>query len=87
MRTDDAWGVLDDAFEEAALAIGGLIVIHPVEDEVIQRLFASLTVIRERSLRRVEGVGKLPDASSSAPCGPGEPHPAVEAFLATLGRN
>jgi hypothetical protein len=77
--------LLDDLHEEQALAIGGLIATHPVEDDFVWRLFRSLEVVRQKALRRLEG-SDLHEASGPARRTFPEPHPAIEEFLAGLGR-
>ena len=50
----EARDLIDGVFEEEALAIGGLVAIHEVPDDLVWRLVKSLDTIRERVLRRIE---------------------------------
>lgn len=77
--------LIEDVFEEEALAIGGLVETHPIDDEVVQRLMQSLSIVRKKALLRVE------DSSGLAANHPrnralGGPHPAIEEFLVQIGR-
>ena len=76
--------LVNDLFEEAALAIGGLVALYPVNDEFVQRLFASLSVIHQKAMQRIEE----PDSKGSAGSARarGEPHPDIAEFLAKIGR-
>jgi hypothetical protein len=86
IRSNDVRELLDDLFEETALAIGGLIAIHPVDDQVVARLFASLHVIRDKAMCRIEGT-QWGESRPQSGHRTSEPHPAVEEFLARLGRD
>ncbi|MFN8179289.1 MAG: hypothetical protein U0167_15260 [bacterium] len=77
--------LVDDVFEEEALAIGGLVALYHVDETAVQRLFASLTVIRDKTLRRIGSGGAPAAIFEERPRS--EPHPAVEEFLARLGRS
>jgi hypothetical protein len=83
MRVDDVRDLLDDVFEEEAFAIGGLVAAHPVSDIIVERLVRSLTVIRARTLRKLEGRDAGQPEVERGAVGP---HPAIETFLAQLGR-
>lgn len=83
LHEDAVRDLVDDVFEEEALAIGGLLALYHVEETAVQRLFASLTVIRDKTLRRIGG-GTQAAVSEERPRS--EPHPVVEEFLARLGR-
>ena len=82
----EAKNLIDDLFVEEALVIGGLVVIHKVEDDVIWRLIRNLDVIRRKYLRRLED--KDPDDEGGGPPRRSylKPHPAIEDFLLTLRR-
>lgn len=77
--------LVDAVFEEEALALGGLIVLHDVEDDFIWGLVRSLDAIRLKALRRIEQ-----EQGSGGETGPAvgsvRPHPAIETFLADLRR-
>lgn len=78
--------LLRDLCREQALVIGGLVAVHNVEDDVVWRLMKNLDLIRRRFLRRLEDSD--PDDGGDVP--PRRlnlaPHPAIEDYLAMLGR-
>ncbi len=78
--------LIRDLCREQALVIGGLVVVHRVDDDVVWRLVKNLDLIRRRFLRRLED--KDPDDGSGVP--PRrlnlKPHPAIQDYLAMLGR-
>lgn len=76
--------LIDDLFEELVLAVGGLIASHPVGDEFVCRMVRSLEVVRSKALRRLSD-GQTPGHSLSRNR-LAAPHPAIEQFLAQLGR-
>ena len=77
--------LINDLFEEEALVIGGLVVVHPVDDDLVWRLVKNLDVIRTKILRRLEDVG--PAVAEAPPARPNlKPHPAIADFLLTLRR-
>jgi hypothetical protein len=86
IRSEEIRDLLDDLFEEEALAIGGLIALHPVDEEIVARLFGSLTVIRDKALKRIEAPATSNIGTANTTMQLAAPHPAVEAFLAKLGR-
>lgn len=77
----DARRLVVELLEEQALAIGGLIATHRVEDEFVWRLFRSLDASKRNTLRRVAESGGR--RASSAAVDPLR-HPAVEEFLLQL---
>jgi hypothetical protein len=81
----EARSLINEVFEEETLVIGGLIAVHEVEDDLVWRLFRNLDLIRNRALNRLErrtgNDGKQPERRTFT-----EPHPAIEEFLAQLGR-
>ena len=68
--------LLDEVFEEEVLALGGLIAVHPVDDDIVWRLVKTLGAIRCKALRRLE---EKPATEVSL-----KPHPAIQDFLLTL---
>ena len=74
--------LIDDLFEEEALALGGLVAVHEIEDDLVWRLVRNLDVIRARVLKRIDGEEENPSTKESIP----RPHPAIEDFLASLRR-
>ena len=78
--------LINSLFEEEALVIGGLVVIHKVEDDVIWRLIKSLDSIRRKYLRRLDEEGP-DDEGGGPPKRPNlKPHPAIQDFLRSLRR-
>jgi len=71
--------ILDSAFEEEALIIGGLVALYDVGNDVVSKLMNGLDAVREKALRRLErgrakehGTRPRPDFT---------PHPEIERFL------
>ena len=78
--------LINALFEEEALVIGGLVVIHKVEDDVIWRLIKNIDVIRRKILRRLDDQDP-DDEGGGPPKRPNlKPHPAIEDFLLSLRR-
>ena len=77
--------LLDDVFEEEALAIGGLAATHDVGYEVVTMIVRDLSEIRRRAHLRIDSDFH---ESESAPNRRPDltPHPAIEEFLASIGR-
>ena len=76
----EARELIDSVFEEQAVALGGLIAVHRVDDELVWSLVRTLDAIRERALARANEA--MPDDRPGA----SGPHPAIREFLARLGR-
>jgi hypothetical protein len=72
--------IIQDAFEDVALLIGGAASLHQLEDPLVRILIRRLDHVRSRALARVALTG-----SSATPASkPGKPwrlHPAIEGFL------
>ena len=83
MTTSEVRELLDDVFEEEALVIGGIAELHGISDEAIDRLIRSLAVIRDKVRRRIDDPLGAPALQPTRVC---EPRPAIEQFLARLGR-
>jgi hypothetical protein len=77
VSTQDARKLVDQAFEDGALVLGGLLVLQPVDDRFIHRFMRSLAVIRRRTLRAFETA-----EARAAQVGSG--HPAIAEFLREL---
>ena len=77
LTTQDARKIVNQAFEDEALVIGGLLAVQPVEDSFVRRLVRSLAVIRRRTLRAFEAAGSR-NAQNEAG------HPAIAEFLQEL---
>ena len=77
---DTAEAIIQDAFEDVALLIGGAAVLHQMEDGVLRTLLRRLERVRGRLLSqfaRVHGAG-VREPAMACPC---HTHPAVERFL------
>ena len=74
---DTARSLIDGVFEEGALALGGLVALHPVEDELIWRVIRNMDVLRDRAMRRLDKVAEEPSPQERR-------HPAIDEFLAHL---
>lgn len=78
-------GLIDDLLEEYALTVGGLIVVHNVDDEVVGGLFLSLRDIRHQLLKRLDAESAIRRKSGRRKPTKPKPHPVIQAFLAGLG--
>jgi hypothetical protein len=81
MSTMEVKEVLDDLFEQQALALGGLVALHDPEDDLVWQLVESMDVIRGRVLRQLRDNGsglRHPDKAAL------RPHPAIQEFLSKL---
>ncbi len=75
--------LVTELFEEEAILLGGIVAVHPVEDEIVWRLVRGLDGLRQRFLRRIEAAE--PARSGRATRGHRtEPHPAIERFLRSI---
>ncbi len=77
--------MIDDLFEEQALSIGGMVAVYGADDDFVCKLMSNIAVIREKVLRRIEiqGDDEEPLTQKSIL----RPHPAIEKFLRSLGRD
>ena len=82
MTTSEVRELLDDIFEEEALVVGGLMEIHGASTAFVRQFFGSLEAIRAHALERLAGEARPPSPEP----GPGGSRPAIEEFLARLGR-
>ena len=67
------------ALLEVALALGGVVAMHPVEDQVVRALVGSIGAIADRHLSDRSGRSRVMDRIEP------NPHPAVEKLLARIG--
>lgn len=76
--------IVDELFEQEALAIGGLIAVEDLDDDLVWRLIRTLDAIRSKALRRLDDgtEGRTEPERDLAV----RPHPAVEEFLRSLRR-
>jgi hypothetical protein len=84
MTKEEVCRFLDEVLEEQALVVGGLVTVHAVDDAFIHRLFRSLAAIRRKAIGRVKR--ELDESPRESPRPSAEPHPAIQQFLAGLGR-
>jgi hypothetical protein len=82
----DAEQLILDLFEEEALAIGGLVAIHDVADDLVWRLVKNLDVIRLKTLHRLKENSPGGDGSGISGHQDMKPHPAIEDFLIKIRR-
>lgn len=83
VRNDRPRQVIDEVFEEVGLALGGLVVLHDVEDDFVRGLVQCMDAIRAKTLRRIEDQAALGDRGGFT-VGQARLHPAVERFLSRL---
>ena len=76
---DEAQELIDQVFQEEVLALGGMVALHEVADDLVWKLVQNMDVIRGRVLRQLKD-REPPGARAS------QPHPAIEEFLAVLGK-
>jgi hypothetical protein len=75
--------LVTELFEEEALLLGGIVALHPVEDEIVWRFVRGLDGLRLRVLRRIDEAE--PERSGRATPGVrADPHPAIERFLRSI---
>ena len=80
-------GLIAEVFEETALVLGGLVAMHPVDDDFVWRLVRSLDGVRRKAVRRVNECDVRPwDDAAPAETHPRR-HPAIEDFLLELRRS
>lgn len=79
LTTRNTRRLIDEAFEDEALVLGGLLTLHKVDDRFVHRLVRSLAVIRRRTVRAFESLGATNTESGAG-------HPAISAFLRDLRR-
>ena len=73
-------GTVRDAFDDVALLIGGVAVIHHLDDDLTWTLMKRLDRIRVRLLRDLKGNSRRDDFEPSV-AQPPRVHAAVEEFL------
>lgn len=78
-KPSDCCRTLTVAFEEAALALGGVAAVYPVPDEMIWELARTLDLIHERACGRCGAM----EAAAGGDSVDGE-HPAIIHLLAQL---
>ena len=82
----DVEGLIRDLFEEQALALGGLMAIHDIEDDLVWRLVRNMDVIREKIVHRLDDSQYAEEDTLRGDEAQFKPHPAIEEFLAKLQR-
>ncbi len=78
--TSDAENLVREAFNDIALVIGGVAVLHHLDDDLTWTLMKRLDRIRIRLLRDLKGVSRL-ECFEPSVAGPPRVHAAVEEFL------
>lgn len=79
-KPPDTEGLLREAFDDIALVIGGVAVIHHLDDDLIWTLMKRLDRIRVRLLRDLKGQAPRQEFEPLLPKAP-RVHAAVEEFL------
>lgn len=79
-KPPDTEGLLREAFDDIALVIGGVAVIHHLDDDLIWTLMKRLDRIRVRLLRDLKGLAPRQEFEPVLPKAP-RVHAAVEEFL------
>ena len=74
--------LIDEAFEDLALVLGGIFAVHTVSDEAIWQIMKHIDVVHGNLVAQLEGTG--PDDINRNKALGTEPHPAVEALLLKL---
>jgi len=74
--------MLDSAFEEEALIIGGLVALYNVADDVVFKLMNGLDAVRDKAMKRLDRGRARENGTRSRP--DFTPHPAIEEFLAKV---
>lgn len=77
---NDAENLVREAFNDIALVIGGVAVLHHLDDDLTWTLMKRLDRIRVRLLRDLKGTSRLDSFEPSA-AKPPRVHAAVEEFL------
>lgn len=76
----DAENLVREAFNDIALVIGGVAVLHHLDDDLTWTLMKRLDRIRIRLLRDLKGISPL-DSFEPSTAKPPRVHAAVEEFL------
>jgi len=79
VQTTDA--LVRDAFDDVALVVGGVAVLHHLDDDLTWTLMKRLDRIRVRLLRDLNGQSRR-DEFEAPVAKPPRVHPAVDEFLA-----
>ena len=74
--------LIRNLFEEEALALGGLVAVYEIEDDLVWPLVRTLAVTRRRVLRRLDAGASRDGGQERRPVS--KPHPAIEEFLIRL---
>lgn len=76
----DTENLIREAFNDVALVIGGVAVLHHLDDDLTWTLMKRLDRIRVRLLRDLKGISRS-DGFEAAAAAPPRVHAAVEEFL------
>ena len=82
MHETEVKKMLDRAFEEEALIVGGLAALYELNDDVVCRLMSGMDAVREKVLRHLKHVRRKKHTKRLRP--DLTPHPAIEKFLAKV---
>ena len=78
--TNGAEGLIREAFDDIALVIGGVAILHQLDDDLTWTLMKRLDRIRVRLLRDLKGISRRDDFEPTV-AQPPRVHAAVEEFL------
>jgi len=78
--------LINDLFEEEAILIGGLVAVHPVDDDLVWRLAKNLDIIRRKALQRIEATESDGESSDVTVRPNLKRHPAIEDLLLNIRR-
>jgi hypothetical protein len=71
---------MNNLFEELAILLGGIVVVHRLQNETVWAIVRGLDRLRRHALDRIDAAENKP----FDPDGNLEPHPAIEQFLKTI---
>ena len=80
MEKNNVGAIIDKAFEEIALVLGGIFAVHGVHDEAVWQIMKHIDMVHENVLTRLDGLESSADGQVTAKQ-EYEVHPAVEALL------
>ena len=56
MNADRMRKVMDETFEETAIALGGAFALHRISDEAVRKIVKILDSIHSRAIARIDGM-------------------------------
>ena len=86
MRQIDHAHTIRQLLEEQAVAIGGLLAVHEIDDDFVWRLFHALDAVRQKYMRQETTREDVDPEELNRDSRRSQPHPAVQEFLARVRR-